>query len=95
VALLGIWAFIFPAGHPMDLIYNHLIAPMFGAVKLPKNPFQRRLAFFVAGLMNIAAAVSLSMKCRQRRSLLVLVYCHYRRLLFLPIFVLCPGCTRE
>lgn len=57
VALLGIWAFIFPAGHPMDLIYNHLIAPLFGAVKLPKNPFQRRLACFSAGLMNIAAAI--------------------------------------
>lgn len=57
VALLGIWAFIFPAGHPMDLIYNHLIAPIFGAVTLPKNPFQRRLACFAAGLMNSAAAV--------------------------------------
>lgn len=57
VALLGIWAFFFPAGHPMDLIYNNLIAPRFNAVKLPKNPFQRRLACFSAGLMNIAAAL--------------------------------------
>ena len=57
VALLGIWAFIFPAGHPMDLIYNHLIAPIFHAVDLPKNPFQRRLACFSAGLMNIIAAI--------------------------------------
>ena len=57
VALLGIWAFIFPAGHPMDLIYNHMIAPVFNAVKLPKNPFQRRLACFSAGLMNIIAGV--------------------------------------
>lgn len=56
VALLGIWAFIFPAGHPMDLIYNRVIAPVFGSVKLPKNPFQRRLACFSAGLMNIIAA---------------------------------------
>ncbi len=55
VALLGIWAFIFPAGHPMDLIYNRMVAPVFNAVKLPKNPFQRRLACFSAGLMNIIA----------------------------------------
>jgi len=57
VALLGIWAFVFPAGHPMDLIYNHVIAPIFNSVKLPKNPFQRRLACFSAGLMNSAAAL--------------------------------------
>lgn len=55
VAVLGIWAFFFPAGHPMDMIYNHLVAPVVGAVKLPENPFQRRLACFSAGLMNIAA----------------------------------------
>ncbi len=57
VALLGFLAFIFPAGHPMDLIYNNVIAPMFGSVKLPKNPFQRRLACLSAGLMNIIAGV--------------------------------------
>lgn len=57
VAVLGIWAFFFPAGHPMDLVYNHLIAPAAGAVKLPENPFQRRLACLSAGLMNIAAGV--------------------------------------
>lgn len=56
VAILGIWAFFFPAGHPMDLIYNHLLAPIAGAVKLPENPFQRRLACLSAGFMNIAAA---------------------------------------
>ncbi|MBI3563383.1 MAG: DUF4395 family protein [Gammaproteobacteria bacterium] len=57
VALLGIWAFFFPAGHPMDLIYNRLLAPAIGAVKLPENPFQRRLACLSAGLMNITAGV--------------------------------------
>lgn len=57
VAVLGMWAFFFPAAHPMDLIYNHLIRPMFGAVKLPANPFQRRLACLSAGLMNVAAGV--------------------------------------
>jgi len=57
VAALGIWAFFFPAGHPMDLIYNHLVRPLFGAVKLPENPLQRRLACLSAGFMNIAAGL--------------------------------------
>ena len=57
VAGLGIWAFLFPAGHPMDLIYNHGVRHLFGAVKLPANPFQRRLACFSAGVMNVIAAV--------------------------------------
>ena len=57
VSILGLWAFFFPASHPMDLIYNHLIAPLFDAVKLPENPFQRRLARLSAGIMNFAAAV--------------------------------------
>lgn len=57
VALLGIWAFFFPAGHPMDLFYNHVIRPVIGAVKLPETPFQRRLACLAAGLMTIAAGV--------------------------------------
>jgi len=57
VAALGIWAFFLPAAHPMDLLYNHLIRPLFGAIKLPANPFQRRLACLSAGLMNIAAAI--------------------------------------
>ncbi len=56
VAALGIWAFFFPAAHPMDLLYNHVVRHLFGAVKLPENPFQRRLACLSAGLMNIAAA---------------------------------------
>jgi len=59
VAALGVWAFFFPAGHPMDVFYNTLIRPMFRAVKLPKNPFQRRLACFSAGIMNTVAAILL------------------------------------
>ena len=55
VAGLGIWAFFFPASHPMDMIYNYLVRPIFGAVKLPPNPVQRRLACLSAGLMNILA----------------------------------------
>jgi len=57
VAFLGIWAFFAPAGHPMDLIYNHFVRKGFNAVKLPPNPFQRRLACFAAGVMNIMAAL--------------------------------------
>ncbi len=57
VAGLGIWAFFLPAAHPMDLLYNHVVRHLFGAVKLPENPFQRRLACLSAGLMNIAAGV--------------------------------------
>lgn len=56
VALLGMLAFFFPAAHPMDLLYNHVIARALGTVKLPPNPFQRRLACLSAGLMNSAAA---------------------------------------
>jgi rhodanese-related sulfurtransferase len=57
VAGLGMWAFLLPAAHPMDLLYNHAIRHLFGAVKLPENPFQRRLACLSAGIMNVAAAV--------------------------------------
>jgi rhodanese-related sulfurtransferase len=57
VAALGIWAFLAPAAHPMDLIYNHGVRRLIGAVKLPPNPFQRRLACLAAGVMNSAAAV--------------------------------------
>ena len=57
VGFLGMWALFFPAGHPMDLFYNHVVRHAFGAIKLPKNPFQRRLACFAAGIMNTASAV--------------------------------------
>ena len=57
VSLLGMWAFVAPAAHPMDLIYNHGVRRLFGAVKLPPNPFQRRLACLAAGVMNSTAAV--------------------------------------
>lgn len=57
VSFLGIWAFSAPSGHPMDLIYNNGIRHLFGAMKLPPNPLQRRLACLSAGVMNFAAAV--------------------------------------
>jgi rhodanese-related sulfurtransferase len=57
VGFLGMWAFFFPAGHPMDFLYNHVVRHAFGAITLPENPFQRRLACFAAGVMNTAAAI--------------------------------------
>lgn len=57
VAALGVWAFFFPGAHPMDLLYNHGVRRWFGAVPLPPNPFQRRLACLAAGLMNTLAGV--------------------------------------
>ncbi len=57
VAILGLMAFVFPAGHPMDLLYNHVIRHSIRAVKLPENPFQRRLACLSAGIMNVISAV--------------------------------------
>lgn len=55
VAVLGMWAFFFPAGHPMDLIYNRGISRVLRTEPLPPNPFQRRLACFAAGIMNTMA----------------------------------------
>jgi len=57
VAVLGFWAFFFPAGHPMDMLYNNAIRPLFGATRLPANPFQRRLACLSAGAMNVLAGI--------------------------------------
>jgi len=57
VGFLGMWAFFFPAGHPMDFLYNRVVRHIFGAIKLPENPFQRRLACFAAGIMNTTSAV--------------------------------------
>ncbi len=56
VAFLGIWAFLFPAGHPMDWLYNHLFRHFHGGVRLPPNPLQRRLACFSAAMLNTFAA---------------------------------------
>ena len=57
VSALGIWAFFAPAAHPMDLLYNYAVRHLFGAVKLPPNPFPRRMACLAAGVMNSAAAI--------------------------------------
>ena len=60
VAVLGIWAFLFPAAHPMDLLYNHVVRPLFGAAPLPPNPLQRRLACLSAAIMNVAGRHAVS-----------------------------------
>jgi len=57
VAFLGMYAFFFPAGHPMDLIYNHGVRHLFGAIALPENPLPRRMACFAAGVMNTASGI--------------------------------------
>jgi uncharacterized membrane protein YphA (DoxX/SURF4 family) len=57
VSVLGVWAFVAPAAHPMDMLYNHGVRHLFGAVKLPPNPFQRRLACLSAAGMNVTAGV--------------------------------------
>ncbi len=59
VAVLGVWAFLAPAAHPMDLLYNHLIRPLFRAAPLPPNPLQRRLACLSAAGMNLVAGTLL------------------------------------
>jgi len=56
IAVLGVWAFFFPAGHPMDLFYNKIICKLANLEPLPANPLQRRLACFAAGIMNTMAA---------------------------------------
>ncbi len=54
VSTLGIWAFLAPAGHPMDFLYNKVVRHAFGMAALPPNPLQRRLACLAAGVLNFA-----------------------------------------
>jgi rhodanese-related sulfurtransferase len=56
LALLGILPFWFPAAHPVDLLYNHLLRPLWGGVRLPPNPLPRRIACLMGGAMNAAIA---------------------------------------
>lgn len=58
VSALGLWAFFFPAAHPMDLIYNYGVRHLLGATKLPPNPLQRRLACLSAGIMNFVVGLA-------------------------------------
>ena len=58
LAAIGILPFWFPAWHPFDRLYNHLLRPLWHGVVLPPNPLQRRIACLMGGLMNIGVAVS-------------------------------------
>lgn len=60
LAVLGIVPFWFPAWHPVDRLYNHVVAPLLGATRLPPNPLPRRIACVSAGVMNTIAAVALA-----------------------------------
>ncbi|MFH1571823.1 MAG: DUF4395 family protein [Gemmatimonadota bacterium] len=57
LAALGILPFWFPAWHPVDRLYNHLVRPLWGGVRLPPNPLPRRIACVVGGSMNGAIAL--------------------------------------
>jgi rhodanese-related sulfurtransferase len=56
LAALGILPFWLPAAHPVDLLYNHVLRPLWGGVKLPPNPLPRRIACFMGGAMNLGIA---------------------------------------
>jgi rhodanese-related sulfurtransferase len=58
LAALGILPFWFPAWHPLDRLYNHLLRPLWNGVRLPPNPLPRRIACFMGGSMNLAIGFS-------------------------------------
>ncbi len=53
LAALGILPFWFPAWHPLDRLYNHVLRPLWKGVVLPPNPLPRRIACLMGGAMNI------------------------------------------
>jgi rhodanese-related sulfurtransferase len=53
LAALGILPFWFPAWHPLDRLYNHVLRPLWKGVMLPPNPLPRRIACLMGGTMNI------------------------------------------
>ena len=57
LAAMGILPFWFPAWHPMDRVYNHLLRPLWNGVRLPPNPLQRRIACLIGGSMNIGIGI--------------------------------------
>lgn len=59
LAALGILPFWFPDKHPLDLFYNHAVAPLVGATRLPPNPLPRRIACVSGGALNIVGAILL------------------------------------
>ncbi len=58
LAALGILPFWFPAGHPVDFLYNRLLRPLWNGMKLPPNPLPRRIACLMGGAMNVLIGIS-------------------------------------
>jgi rhodanese-related sulfurtransferase len=58
LAALGTAALLFPAHHPLDLLYNHGVRSLTGGPKLPPNPLPRRVACLLGGLMNLGIGLS-------------------------------------
>lgn len=53
LAAFGIVPFWFPAWHPFDRLYNHLLRPLWNGIRLPPNPLPRRVACVTGGTMNV------------------------------------------
>jgi rhodanese-related sulfurtransferase len=58
LAALGILPFWFPAWHPVDRLYNHVLRPLWGGVRLPPNPLPRRIACLMGGAMNLGIGLA-------------------------------------
>jgi rhodanese-related sulfurtransferase len=58
LAALGILPFWFPEWHPFDVLYNHLLRPLWNGVRLPSNPLPRRIACVMGGSMNLGIGFS-------------------------------------
>ena len=58
LAAVGIIPFWFPSAHPLDLMYNHGLRPLWNGVRLPPNPLPRRIACFMGGTMNIGIGLA-------------------------------------
>lgn len=58
MAALGILPFWFPAWHPVDRFYNHVLVPLWKGVRLPPNPLPRRIACVIGGSFNLLIAIS-------------------------------------
>jgi hypothetical protein len=58
LAALGILPFWAPAWHPLDRLYNHVLRPLWGGVRLPPNPLPRRIACVAGGSMNVGIGLA-------------------------------------
>lgn len=52
VGLIGVVAFWFPNGHPIDWLFNRYFAYRLHMAKIPPNPLPRRLACLAGGATN-------------------------------------------